>query len=201
MNQWKSAHAVEDQGAHTGAGIRRRRRGLRPVTEGRLHHRHGEVDGGQTDHLRDGQPRSGNHRRGGRRGALRRHHGDRPFGLSEPGQQRPRLPVSVSRRARCARQRDQYGDEDRGRAGARRARARGCAGRSRRGLRHAAEVRAGLHHSDAVRPAAHFLCAARGRQGRDGNRRRAQTDRRHGGVPAGVAHATRPGRGRARARA
>jgi hypothetical protein len=37
----------------------------------------------------------------------RRHHGDGPFGLSEPGQQRARLPLHLPRRARCARHHDQ----------------------------------------------------------------------------------------------
>jgi malate dehydrogenase (oxaloacetate-decarboxylating)(NADP+) len=44
---------------------------------------------------------------------LRRHRGDRAFGLSEPGQQRARLSLYLPRRARCARHRDQRRDEDR----------------------------------------------------------------------------------------
>ena len=43
-----------------------------------------------------------------------------PQRLSEPGQQRPRLPVHLPRRARRARHRDQRGDEDGGDARARR---------------------------------------------------------------------------------
>ena len=39
MNQWKSAHAVEDRGAHAGRGDGRRRRVLRPVGQGRGHRR------------------------------------------------------------------------------------------------------------------------------------------------------------------
>ena len=35
MNQWKSAHAVRDQGAHAGRGDEGRRRVLRPVGQGR----------------------------------------------------------------------------------------------------------------------------------------------------------------------
>ena len=35
MNQWKSAHAVETDGAHAGRGAGRRRRLLRPVGQGR----------------------------------------------------------------------------------------------------------------------------------------------------------------------
>ncbi len=50
--------------------------------------------------------------------ARRRHHGDRPLRLSEPDQQRSRLPLHLPRRARRARLRHQHGDEDRGRASA-----------------------------------------------------------------------------------
>ena len=135
MNQWKSAHAVKTKRAHAGRGHERRRRVLRPVRQGRRDQGHGRLDGGQADHLRDGQPGPGNHRRGSRRGARRRHHGDRPLGLSEPGEQRARLPLPVPRRARRARERDQHGDEDRGRARAGAACPRGRAGRSRGGLR------------------------------------------------------------------
>jgi malate dehydrogenase (oxaloacetate-decarboxylating)(NADP+) len=44
---------------------------------------------------------------------------DRPVGLSQPGQQRPRLPLHLPRRARCARTHHQRRDEDRGRRCAR----------------------------------------------------------------------------------
>ena len=93
----------EDQGAHAGRGAGGRRRVLRPLGQGRGDQGHGEVDGGQADHLRHGQSRSGNHRRGGGRGARRRHHGDRPLRLSEPDQQRARLSLHLPRRARRAR--------------------------------------------------------------------------------------------------
>ena len=137
----------------------------------------------QADHLRHGQSRSRDHRRGSRRGARRRHHGDRPLGLSEPDQQRARLPLHLPRRARRARHHHQHGDEDRRRARARRAGARGRARRGRRRLRRAAEIRARLHHPGAVRSAADLLRPARRRQGGDGHRRRAQADRRHGRLP------------------
>ena len=114
------------------------------------------------------------------RSARRRHHGDRPLGLSEPDQQRARLSLHLPRRARRARHHDQHGNEDRGRAGAGRTGARGRARRSRRGLRRAAEIRPRLHHPGAVRSAADLVRAAGGREGRDGYRRRAQADRRHG---------------------
>ena len=70
------------------------------------------------DHLRDGQSRSRNHPARRQGGAARRDHRHRPFGLSEPGQQRARLPLHLPRRARRARDRDQRGDEDRRRRGA-----------------------------------------------------------------------------------
>ena len=41
MNQWKSAHAVEDHGAHAGRGAEGRRRVLRPVGQGRGDQGHG----------------------------------------------------------------------------------------------------------------------------------------------------------------
>ena len=69
---------------------------------------------------------------GSRRSAHRRHHGDRPFRLSEPDQQRAGLSLHLPRRARCARPRHQYGNEDRGGACARGAGARRRARRSRR---------------------------------------------------------------------
>ena len=93
----------QDQGAHAGRGAGRRRRVLRPVGQGRGDPGHGQVDGGQADHLRHGQSRSGDHAGGSRRGPRRRHHGDRPLGLSQPGQQRARLPLHLPRRARRAR--------------------------------------------------------------------------------------------------
>ena len=66
--------------------------------------------------------------------ARRRHRRHRPLRLSQPGQQRPRLPLYLPRRARRSRQADQHGDEDRRRDGARRAGARGRARRCRGGL-------------------------------------------------------------------
>jgi malate dehydrogenase (oxaloacetate-decarboxylating)(NADP+) len=63
---------------------------------------------------------------------------DRPFGLSQPGQQRAGLPLHLPRRARCARDRDQRGNEDRRRQCHRRTGARAGARGSRRayGKRH-----------------------------------------------------------------
>ena len=135
MNQWKSALRGQDLGAHAGRSLRRRRCGFRAFGQGRVHAGHGQVDGGQADHLRHGQSRSGDHRRGSRGSARRRHHRDRPLRLSQPGQQCPRLPLHLPRRARCARHHHQHGDEDRRRPRARRSGARGRARRSRRPIR------------------------------------------------------------------
>ena len=106
----------QDLGAHAGGGAGRRRRVLRTFGQGRGDQGHGEVDGGEADHLRHGQSRSGDYPRGGGRGARRRHHGDRPLRLSEPDQQCARLPLHFPRRSRCARHHHQHGDEDRRRA-------------------------------------------------------------------------------------
>ena len=104
-------------------------------------------------------------------GARRRHHRHRPLGLSQPGQQRPRLSLHLPRRARRARQDHQHGDEDRRRACAGRTRARGRARRSRGRLsRRAAALRPRVHHSGAVRSAPHPCRADRGGEGGDGLR-------------------------------
>ena len=117
-------------------------------------------------------------------GARRRHHRHRPLGLSEPGQQRPVLPVHLPRRARLRRHHDQRGDEDRGRARDRRA----GAGRAVRCRGHAPTATAGC------RSARDYLIPkpfdprlidedrAGGGQGGDGQRRRDAPDRRHGGL-------------------
>ena len=187
----------QDLGAHLGRGAERRRRVLRALGQGRGDARHGQVDGGEADHLRHGQSRSGNHRRGSGGSARRRHHGDRPLRLPQPDQQRARLPLHLPRRARRARLRHQHGDEDRGRACARRTRARGRARRGGGGLRRAAEIRTRLHHPGAVRPAADLPCPAGGGEGRHGYRRRAQADRRHGRLSPAALGAARSDRRRA----
>uniref|UniRef100_A0A0N4ZZR6 PE-PGRS family protein n=1 Tax=Parastrongyloides trichosuri TaxID=131310 RepID=A0A0N4ZZR6_PARTI len=166
---------------HPGRGHGRRRRRAGPVGQGRDHQGNGRLHGAQSDHLRHGQPRPGNHP--GRRqvGAFGRHHRHRPLGLCEPGQQRPGLPLSVPRRAGRARAADQPRDEDRlrprpGGAGARRR-----AGRGRRRLsRPQAEVRPGIHHPDPVRSAPDLVHPALHRPDGDGDGRGAQAHRRHG---------------------
>jgi hypothetical protein len=79
MNQWKSAHAVKHQGAHPGGGDEGRRRLLRALGQGRGDQGDGPVDGGQADHLRHGQSRSGDHAARRARRARRRHRRHRPL--------------------------------------------------------------------------------------------------------------------------
>ena len=67
--------------------------------------------------LRARQPRPGDRPGRGAGGEPRRDHRDRPLGLSEPGQQRPLLPLHLPRRARRRRHRDQRRDADRLRRG------------------------------------------------------------------------------------
>ena len=186
-----------DRHAHAGRGARGRRRLPRPVGGGRAQPGDGQVDGQGADHLRHGQSRPGDlaARRDG--GAARRDHRHRPLRLSQPGQQRPRLPLHLPRRPRCARDGDQRRDEDRRRRSAGRAGARAGAGGSGRGLwRAGAQLRARLHHPRAVRSAADGgrRLGRRRSGGRSGVAQRPIAD--HGGLPAGVARAAQPdGRG------
>ena len=90
-----------------------------------------------------------------REASAARDHRHRPQRLSQSGQQRPRLPLHLPRRARRARQHDQRGDEDRRGRGAGQPGARGRAGRGAFRIgRAAADLRAGIHHSECVRSAA-----------------------------------------------
>ena len=105
VDQWKSAHAVDTdartltdalQGADVFLGL---------SAAGALKPEMVDGDGQGADHLRDGQSRPRDHPARGARGAARRDHRHRPLGLSQPGQQRARLPVHLPRRARRARDR------------------------------------------------------------------------------------------------
>ena len=156
-------------------------------------------------------------------GAARLRGGHRALGLSEPGEQRPLLPVHLPRRAR--RGRDHHQQRNGARRGARHRRARPGrdlgAGGAR--LRHRVDqLRPGVHHPEAVRPAPDRARRARGGAGGDGIRRRHAPARRHrrlpavpqplrlslrrpdaaavhGGEEGAAAHRLRRGRGRARA--
>ena len=103
LDQWKSAHAVDTDRRTLKDALVGRRRVPRPVGGGRAQARHGHGHGAQPDHLRDGQSRPRNHPARSQGRAARRDRRHRPLGLSQPGQQRPRLPVHLPRRARRAR--------------------------------------------------------------------------------------------------
>ena len=113
MNQWKSAHAVETDArtladAMVGADVF-----LGLSAKGAVNQDDGRLDGQATHYFCDGQPRPGDHARGGPCGPTGRHRRHRPIGLPQPGQQRPWLPLHLSRRPRCPRPSGQPGDEDR----------------------------------------------------------------------------------------
>ena len=100
MNPYKEQFAVETdartladamRGADVFAGV---------SVKGMVTPGDGQDHGQGPDHLRHGQPGSGDHAGGGAGGAARRDHGHRPLRLPQPGQQRARLPVHLPRRAR-----------------------------------------------------------------------------------------------------
>ena len=149
--------------AHARRHHRRRRCLPRPVGRRRADAGHGEEDGGQADHPRDGEPGAGDPARARQGGAPRLPDRHRPIGLSEPGQQLALLPVHLPRRAGLRRDDDQRADEARGDPRARGARAggalrAGCAGvrrgdaRVRPRLPDPARVRSAADHEPRARP-------------------------------------------------
>ena len=103
MNQWKSAHAIETKARTLADAMKGADAVYGLSVKGAFTARHDQVDGAEPDHLRDGQSRSRNHRRGSRGNSRRRDHGDGPLGLSEPDQQRARLSrTSSAARSTCA---------------------------------------------------------------------------------------------------
>ena len=114
-----------------------------------------EGHGGQAADPGARQSDARDHAGDGARGAARRDDLHRPLGFSQPGQQRPLLPLHLPRRARLRRPRHQRGDEDGGGARHRRACARGAV--RRRGARlfgRDADLRARFPDPLAFRPAA-----------------------------------------------
>jgi len=100
MNQWKSSLAVDTDKrtlaeAMVGADV--------VIGQGRHHQGDGRLHGPQSDHLRHGQSRPGNHAGGNPGGAPGRHYRHGTLGLSQPGQQRPGLSLHLPRRPGCAR--------------------------------------------------------------------------------------------------
>ena len=154
------------------------------VGRGRAQAGDGGDDGAAPIILALANPTPGNPARGGAGGAARLSHRDRPFRLSEPGEQRPVLPVHLSRRARRRRDPHHRRDEARLRQRDRRAGAGGAVGRGGDRLRRAeAVVRPGVHHSQALRSAADRPHRAGGRPGGHGLRRGDASDRRLGRLP------------------
>ena len=124
----QGALRVEHRGAHADRGAGGRRRVLRALQRRLRDRRDGAGHGAEPDHLRAGQSRSGNRLRRRAGGAPRRHHGHRPLATFQPGEQRPRVPVHLPRRARRARHHHQRRDETGGHARAGRAGQGGRAG-------------------------------------------------------------------------
>ena len=99
-------------------------------------------------------PRPGNQPGSGARGARRPHHGHRPLGLPQPGQQRARLSVHLPRRARRARAAHHARDAGGRGAGAGEAGARAGTAGSPQGLQPAeSRIRPGVHHPQTARSA------------------------------------------------
>ena len=99
MNQWEERPRRRHRGAHAGRGGGGCGRVLRPVGQGRADAGDGGQHGRPADHLRDGQPRPGDHAGGGARRQPARHHRHRAQRLSQPGQQRARLSLHLPRGA------------------------------------------------------------------------------------------------------
>ncbi len=168
-----------DEGAHAGRNSPRRGHLPRAVRRARAEARVAGHDGEGPADPGARQSRAGDHARRREGRAPRRDHRDRPLGFSEPGEQRPLLPVHLPRRARRRRNDDQRGDEARVRARDRRSRARRAVGHRRHGVRHREPVvRARIPDSEAVRSAPHRQHRARGGARGDGLRRRVAADRR-----------------------
>ena len=145
---------------------------------------HGADHGGAAPDPGARQPGAGNRARRRARGATRCDHRHGPQRLSQPGQQRPVLPLHLPRRARRRRDHDQRPDEDRVRARDRRGGpdhgARHC---RRRIWRVQRLLRARVHHPEAVRLAPCGRVADCGRPGGHGERRRHPADRRSQCLP------------------
>jgi hypothetical protein len=96
--------------ADAGRGHRGRGPVPGPVRPRRADARHGARHGAPPHRLRAGEPHARDHARGRARRRPRRDHRHRPVGLSQPGQQRPVLPLHLPRRARRRRDHDQRRD-------------------------------------------------------------------------------------------
>jgi len=174
-----------DRAAHPGRGSGRGGRLHRSLGGRRGDGRHGALHGARSHRLRHGEPRPGDRLRGGPRGAPGRHRRDRPQRLSQSGQQRPGLPVHLSRRPGRARHRHQRRHGAGGGARPRRARPRGRAGQCPQRLRpRLPGLRPRVLDPQADRPPRAAAGAAGGGQGRHGQRRGAGADRGLRRLPA-----------------
>ena len=174
----------EDRCPDRGRRHPRRRSLPRPFGAGGADRRDGQGDGARPDRARARQPQPGDHARGGARGQSGRDHRHRPLRLSQPGQQRPLLPVHLPRRARRGRDRDQRRHGDRLCRGNRGAGPRLLLGGSCGGLPgRAAFLRSRLPDSQGIRPAAPRHRRKRSGRGGDENRRRHPPGRRLRRVP------------------
>ncbi len=99
------------RGPHAGRRGQGRRRVPRLLGSRRAHAGHGQDHGRPADHPGAGQPRARDPARAGARSAARLHHRHRPLRLSQPGQQRPVLPLHLQGRARQRRIAHHRGDE------------------------------------------------------------------------------------------
>jgi hypothetical protein len=158
---------------NAGRGDRRRRSFPGPVGPRRADARDGGKDGARPDRLRAGQSHAGNPARPGalgRAGCDHRHGAQR---FSQPGQQRPVLPLHLPRRAGRGGHHDQQGYGTGLHRGHRGAGPRHHQRRGRRRLpRRDAEFRPRLPDPQALRPAADGRRRQRGGTRGDGNRRR-----------------------------
>ena len=171
MNQWKSAHAADTKA-----------RTLTEALEGADVFFGLSVKGAVTQDMVRGMadkpiifamanPDPGDHAGGSARGQPARDHRHRAQRLSQPGQQRARLPLHLPRRAGRARQHHQRGDEDRrGRGAGASWRARTCRTRCTPPRPAGAlTFRPGIHHPQRLRSAADLAgCRRRWRKRGDG---------------------------------
>ncbi len=193
MNPYKERYAVETKERTLADALKGADVFVGVSGQGPRHAGHAEDDGGEPDRVRDGEPGPGDPLPAGRGDAQGRHHGDGALRLPEPGEQRPRLPVHLPRRAGRPVSGHQQRDED-GR-GARPGGA-GQGGRARgraEGVRRQQHVvRPRVPHPEAVRPARPHVGSAGGGQGRVRHGRGEEADHGLERVPRAARADARP---------
>ena len=113
MDEWKAVFAQKTDKAHAGRGYRRRRCFSRPVCSRGSQAPHGRENGQGPAGSGAGQSQSGDLAGRRQKGPRGRRHVHRALGLSEPGQQRPLLPLYFPGRAGCRRHDHQRAHETR----------------------------------------------------------------------------------------